>query len=91
MTVEEGARTLALTRAAQELELRRDEFQLAVQMGLIRTVPAGAWGGGGAPPGGGGPPRGGGGPPPPRGGGGGGGGPPRGLLAAHDLGGCLAD
>ncbi|MFF8276046.1 DUF6397 family protein [Streptomyces lateritius] len=42
MTVEEGARTLALTRAAQELALRQDEFQRAVQMGLVRTVPAGA-------------------------------------------------
>ncbi|MEU6988454.1 DUF6397 family protein [Streptomyces sp. NPDC046324] len=31
--------TLAPTRAAQELELRRDEFQLAVQLGLVRTVP----------------------------------------------------
>ncbi|MFJ8666573.1 DUF6397 family protein [Streptomyces sp. NPDC093600] len=39
MTVEEGARTLALGRAAQELELRREEFRLAVQMGLVRTVP----------------------------------------------------
>ncbi|MFF9915709.1 DUF6397 family protein [Streptomyces sp. NPDC013457] len=33
---------LALTRAALELELRRDEFQLAVQLGLVRTVPGGA-------------------------------------------------
>ncbi|MCT4351905.1 DUF6397 family protein [Streptomyces sp. Je 1-79] len=40
MTGEEGARVaLAPTRAAQELELRRDEFQLAVQLGLVRTVP----------------------------------------------------
>lgn len=31
--------TLAPTRAAQELELRRDEFQLAMQLGLVRTVP----------------------------------------------------
>ncbi|MGW2205935.1 DUF6397 family protein [Streptomyces sp. NPDC001774] len=36
------AAALALTRAAQELELRRDEFQLAVQLGLVRTVPGGA-------------------------------------------------
>ncbi|MFD9030660.1 DUF6397 family protein [Streptomyces sp. NPDC059567] len=39
MTVEEGTRAVAPTRAAQELELRRDEFQLAVQLGLVRTVP----------------------------------------------------
>jgi hypothetical protein len=39
MTVDEGMRALAPTRAAQELELRRDEFQLAVQLGLVRTVP----------------------------------------------------
>ncbi|MFE7951046.1 DUF6397 family protein [Streptomyces sp. NPDC057426] len=45
MTGEETVRVapappaLALTRAAQELELRRDEFQLAVQLGLVRTVP----------------------------------------------------
>lgn len=39
MTVDEGTRALAPTRAAQELELRRDEFQLAVQLGLVRTVP----------------------------------------------------
>lgn len=39
MTVEEGVRTLAFGRAAQELELKRDEFRLAVQLGLIRTVP----------------------------------------------------
>ncbi|MFF5933576.1 DUF6397 family protein [Streptomyces sp. NPDC012508] len=32
------APTLAPARAAQELELRRDEFQLAVQLGLVRTV-----------------------------------------------------
>lgn len=36
---EEDTRTLAPTRAAQELELRRDEFQLAVQLGLVRTAP----------------------------------------------------
>lgn len=39
MTVEEGMRALAPTRAAQELELGRDEFRLAVQLGLVRTVP----------------------------------------------------
>ncbi|MGW2017006.1 DUF6397 family protein [Streptomyces sp. NPDC001927] len=39
MAGEEDTRTLAPTRAAQELELRRDEFQLAVQLGLVRTVP----------------------------------------------------
>ncbi|WP_406065494.1 DUF6397 family protein [Streptomyces sp. NBC_01077] len=46
MTVDEGARTgtMAPGRAAQELELRRDEFQLAVQLGLVRTVPAGEGG-----------------------------------------------
>ncbi|MDT9686914.1 DUF6397 family protein [Streptomyces sp. P9(2023)] len=37
--VETHSGTLAPTRAAQELELRRDEFQLAVQLGLVRTVP----------------------------------------------------
>ncbi|MBD0708840.1 MULTISPECIES: DUF6397 family protein [unclassified Streptomyces] len=41
MTVDEGMRTVTPGRAAQELELRRDEFQLAVQLGLVRTVPAG--------------------------------------------------
>ncbi|MFF8375561.1 DUF6397 family protein [Streptomyces sp. NPDC015661] len=41
MTVDEGARTVTPGRAAQELELRRDEFGLAVQLGLVRTVPAG--------------------------------------------------
>ncbi|MFI1653506.1 DUF6397 family protein [Streptomyces sp. NPDC020472] len=41
MTVDEGARTVAPGRAAQELELRRDEFRLAVQLGLVRTVPVG--------------------------------------------------
>ncbi|MFF9017069.1 DUF6397 family protein [Streptomyces sp. NPDC014870] len=42
MAGEEDVRTLAQTRAAQELELRRDEFQLAVQLGLVRTVPGAA-------------------------------------------------
>ncbi|MFJ4908913.1 DUF6397 family protein [Streptomyces sp. NPDC093249] len=32
---------MAPGRAARELELRREEFQLAVQIGLVRTVPAG--------------------------------------------------
>ncbi|WP_189834147.1 DUF6397 family protein [Streptomyces zaomyceticus] len=41
MTVDQGARTVSPVRAAQELELGRDEFRLAVQLGLVRTVPAG--------------------------------------------------
>ncbi|MEU4269343.1 DUF6397 family protein [Streptomyces sp. NPDC026092] len=44
MAGEEDTRTLAPTRAAQELELRRDEFRLAVQLGLVRTVPGAASG-----------------------------------------------
>ncbi|WP_225804431.1 DUF6397 family protein [Streptomyces sp. NK15101] len=44
MTVDEGARTEAPGQAARELELRRDEFRLAVQLGLVRTVPAGEGG-----------------------------------------------
>lgn len=40
-TAGEGARTVTPVRAAQELELKRDEFRLAVQLGLVRTVPAG--------------------------------------------------
>ncbi|MGW9435605.1 DUF6397 family protein [Streptomyces sp. NPDC055607] len=40
-TAGEGARTATPVRAAQELELKRDEFRLAVQLGLVRTVPAG--------------------------------------------------
>ncbi|MFJ5829232.1 DUF6397 family protein [Streptomyces sp. NPDC093089] len=44
MTVDEGTRTVAPARAAQELELRRDEFRLAVQLGLVRTVPTGEGG-----------------------------------------------
>ncbi|MFI8519846.1 DUF6397 family protein [Streptomyces sp. NPDC085481] len=40
MTWEEnGPHTLAQGRAADELELRRDEFQLAVDLGIVRTVP----------------------------------------------------
>ncbi|MHA4773276.1 DUF6397 family protein [Streptomyces sp. MSC1_001] len=45
MTVDEGARTVTPGRAAQELELRREEFRLAVQLGLVRTVPTGEGGG----------------------------------------------
>ncbi|MER7948607.1 DUF6397 family protein [Streptomyces sp. NPDC096079] len=41
MAVDEGARTVTPGRAAQELELRRDEFRLAVQLGLVRTVTVG--------------------------------------------------
>ncbi|MFF9853510.1 DUF6397 family protein [Streptomyces litmocidini] len=41
MTVDEEARTVAPGRAAQELELGRDEFRLALQLGLVRTVPVG--------------------------------------------------
>ncbi|MET9929965.1 MULTISPECIES: DUF6397 family protein [unclassified Streptomyces] len=43
-TADEGARTVTPTRAAKELELKRDEFRLAVQLGLVRTVPAGEGG-----------------------------------------------
>ncbi|MFJ3581910.1 DUF6397 family protein [Streptomyces sp. NPDC090127] len=42
MAGEEDTHTLAPTRAARELELRRDEFQFAVQLGLVRTVPGAA-------------------------------------------------
>ncbi|MFF2777208.1 DUF6397 family protein [Streptomyces sp. NPDC058052] len=34
-----AARTVTPARAAEELELRREEFRLAVRMGLIRTAP----------------------------------------------------
>ncbi|WP_435972536.1 DUF6397 family protein [Streptomyces sp. Qhu_M48] len=44
MTVDEGARTVTPGRAAQELELGRDEFRLALQLGLVRTVPVGEGG-----------------------------------------------
>ncbi|MFE9044938.1 DUF6397 family protein [Streptomyces sp. NPDC007818] len=37
--VDATGRTVAPARAAQELELGREEFRLAVRMGLIRTVP----------------------------------------------------
>ncbi|MER5309284.1 DUF6397 family protein [Streptomyces sp. NPDC002773] len=40
MTVDGGARTVTPGRAAQELELGREEFRLAVQLGLVRTAPA---------------------------------------------------
>ncbi|MFE5734202.1 DUF6397 family protein [Streptomyces sp. NPDC056528] len=43
-TADEGARTVTPGRAAQELELKRDEFRLAVQLGLVRTVPVGEGG-----------------------------------------------
>ncbi|MEV6202281.1 DUF6397 family protein [Streptomyces sp. NPDC051771] len=39
MTVDDTTRTVAPVRAAEELELKRDEFRLAVRMGLVRTVP----------------------------------------------------
>ncbi|MFI6417095.1 DUF6397 family protein [Streptomyces sp. NPDC050842] len=41
MTVDEGAGTVTPGQAAEELELRRDEFKLATQLGLVRTVPVG--------------------------------------------------
>ncbi|MFE0648707.1 DUF6397 family protein [Streptomyces sp. NPDC059534] len=44
MTVDEGTRAVTPGRAAQELELRRDEFRLAVQLGVVRTVPTGEGG-----------------------------------------------
>ncbi|WP_432117533.1 DUF6397 family protein [Streptomyces sp. bgisy032] len=34
-----GHRTCALSRAARELDLKRSEFDLAVHLGLLRTVP----------------------------------------------------
>ncbi|MEU9118268.1 DUF6397 family protein [Streptomyces sp. NPDC048506] len=37
----DGRQTLAMGRAARELELRSGEFELAVQLGEVRTVPAG--------------------------------------------------
>lgn len=46
MTAKEAVtRSLALGRAARELDLRRGEFELAVQLGHIRTTPPGAGGG----------------------------------------------
>ncbi|MFB9388472.1 DUF6397 family protein [Streptomyces coeruleoprunus] len=44
MSVEYATRTVARGRAAQELELRRGEFELAVHLGHVRTVPAGPGG-----------------------------------------------
>ncbi|MCX5395124.1 DUF6397 family protein [Streptomyces sp. NBC_00094] len=41
MAVDEGARTVTPGQAAEELELRRGEFRLATQLGLVRTVPVG--------------------------------------------------
>ncbi|MGW2022220.1 DUF6397 family protein [Streptomyces decoyicus] len=38
----EGQQTLTMGRAARELELRTGEFELAVQLGEVRTVPAGS-------------------------------------------------
>ncbi|MFG3498837.1 DUF6397 family protein [Streptomyces sp. NPDC047928] len=38
MTVEEAVPTVPFGRAARELELKRSEFELAVQLGHIRTV-----------------------------------------------------
>ncbi|QHC27162.1 hypothetical protein GR130_26075 [Streptomyces sp. GS7] len=37
----DGRQTLAMGRAARELELRSGEFELATQLGQVRTVPAG--------------------------------------------------
>ncbi|GGU49958.1 hypothetical protein GCM10010211_12760 [Streptomyces albospinus] len=37
----DGQQTLAMGRAARELELRSGEFELATQLGHVRTVPAG--------------------------------------------------
>ncbi|MCB5906366.1 DUF6397 family protein [Streptomyces pinistramenti] len=47
----DGQQTLATGRAARELELRTGEFELATQLGEVRTVPAGTDNrpGGGAP------------------------------------------
>ncbi|MFJ9616129.1 DUF6397 family protein [Streptomyces noursei] len=36
----DGRQTLSMARAAQELELRTGEFELATQLGEVRTVPA---------------------------------------------------
>ncbi|GAA2644709.1 DUF6397 family protein [Streptomyces lunalinharesii] len=54
MTVmRDGRQTLSTARAAQELELRTGECELATQLGVVRTVPAGTAGrpGSGGPPG----------------------------------------
>lgn len=39
--------SLAPSRAARELDLKRSEFDLAVQLGYVRTIPGGDGGGGG--------------------------------------------
>ncbi|MFD3664968.1 DUF6397 family protein [Streptomyces sp. NPDC058659] len=41
MTADQGAGTVTPGQAAEELELRRGEFRLATQLGLVRTVPVG--------------------------------------------------
>jgi len=38
----DGQQTLTTGRAARELELRTGEFELATQLGEVRTVPAGS-------------------------------------------------
>ncbi|MEU6933300.1 DUF6397 family protein [Streptomyces sp. NPDC046374] len=38
ITQEDGSQVVTPGRAAEELGLRRDEFQLAVQLGIVRTV-----------------------------------------------------
>ncbi|MEV7282481.1 DUF6397 family protein [Streptomyces sp. NPDC093111] len=43
-THENGSQAVTPGRAAEELGLRRDEFQLAVQLGIVRTVPGKATG-----------------------------------------------
>ncbi|MER8044528.1 DUF6397 family protein [Streptomyces sp. NPDC094032] len=43
-TKENGSQPVTPGRAAEELGLRRDEFQLAVQLGIVRTVPGTATG-----------------------------------------------
>ncbi|MFF5426554.1 MULTISPECIES: DUF6397 family protein [unclassified Streptomyces] len=45
---ESGSRTVTAAQAARHLELRRDEFRLATQLGLVRTVAPGAAAGRGA-------------------------------------------
>lgn len=45
---ESGSRTVTAAQAARHLELRRDEFRLAAQLGLVRTVAPGAASGTGA-------------------------------------------
>ncbi|MFG3343816.1 DUF6397 family protein [Streptomyces sp. NPDC048018] len=45
----DGPLTVAPGRAAQELALKRDEFQLAVDLGIVRTVPGSGGGAGDGP------------------------------------------